>query len=436
MSNSLIQAAQRMYSAKSAEAQKDVTPIAKGVSFLGANITKALDEKLEDQEKRAAKSTESFKDILLKSEKARPELTSQITELQDEYFENIKISEKIFGNKKAKQDAVNRNSQIESELKAWEEDLRSQDLNASLAGTVSDFEGDAGKAAKLSYVDKDILANNITYKRGDKAGVYAKTLDKDGNIVEKRLSEWSPPTSKFQAGIDAMVETQQASVKSGSTGLDWDSYVLPELNNNLNKLMDDKSFGSLLFDDIGNFNWATQQMAQEFPNADLSDPVIYKAKRQELRQMVKENPDKYKQEFKDDVLRAYKMDYDKAFAKRKEERLDEEEERDTTFLAGQYIPNVDLLNNFTAILDLKSKPGRTNATTIAGIPSLGRVWYDNKMKMYVYEDIDSSGLSTTEKGYKKSMTADIQQLLSSKTGGISNKFFVQSKSNDPFNPNN
>jgi hypothetical protein len=436
MSNSLIQAAQRMYSAKYAEAQKDVTPTAKGISYLGANITKALDEKLEDQEKRAAKSTESFKDILLKSEKARPELTSQITELQDEYFENIKISERIFGNKKEKQDAVNRNSQIESDLKAWEEDLRSQDLNASLAGTVSDFEGDAGKAAKLSYVDKDMLANNITYKRGGKAGVYAKTLDKDGNIVEKRLSEWSPPTSKFQAGIDAMVETQQASVKSGSTGLDWNSYVLPELNNNLNKLMDDKSFGSLLFDDIGNFNWATQQMAQEFPDADLSDPAIYKAKRQELRQMVKENPGKYKQEFKDDVLRAYKMDYDKAFAKRKEETLNDKEERDTTFLAGQYIPNVDLLSNFTAIMDLKSKPGRTYATTIAGIPSLGRVWYDNEMKMYVYEDIDSSGLSTSEAGYKKSMTADIQQLLSSKTGGISNKFFVQSKSNDPFNPNN
>ena len=436
MSNSLIQAAQRMYSAKSAEAQKDVTPIAEGVSLLGTNITEALDEKLEDQEKRAAKSTESFKDILLKSEKARPELTSQITELQDEYFENIKISERIFGNKKEKQDAVNRNSQIESDLKAWEEDLRSQDLNASLAGTVSDFEGDAGKAAKLSYVDKDMLANNITYKRGGKAGVYAKTLDKDGNIVEKRLSEWSPPTSKFQAGIDAMVETQQASVKSGSTGLDWNSYVLPELNNNLNKLMDDKSFGSLLFDDIGNFNWATQQMAQEFPNADLSDSAIYKAKRQELRQMVKENPDKYKQEFKDDVLTAYKMDYDKAFAKREEETLNKKEKRDTTFLAGQYIPNVDLLNNFTAILDLKSKPGRTNATTIAGTPSLGRVWYDNEMKMYVYEDIDSSGLSTSEAGYKKSMTADIQQLLSSKTGGISNKFFVQSKSNDPFNPNN
>ena len=91
MSNSLIQAAQKMYSAKYAEAQKDITPITKGVSYLGANITKALDEKLEEQEKKAAKTTETFKDILLKSEKARPELTSQITKLQDEYFENIKI---------------------------------------------------------------------------------------------------------------------------------------------------------------------------------------------------------------------------------------------------------------------------------------------------------------------------------------------------------
>jgi len=421
MSNSLIQAAQRMYSAKSAEAQKDVTPIAKGVSFLGANITKALDEKLEDQEKRAAKSTESFKDILLKSEKARPELTSQITELQDEYFENIKISEKIFGNKKAKQDAVNRNSQIESELKAWEEDLRSQDLNASLAGTVSDFEGDAGKAAKLSYVDKDILANNITYKRGDKAGVYAKTLDKDGNIVEKRLSEWSPPTSKFQAGIDAMVETQQASVKSGSTGLDWNSYVLPELNNNLNKLMDDKSFGSLLFDDIGNFNWATQQMAQEFPNADLSDPAIYKAKRQELRQMVKENPDKYKQEFKDDVLRAYKMDYDKA--KFEAELLADKDDIK------------DQVNISQAITLLK------NQAEVVGLPEVSGIAYGNVAvlrngKYYITPTAKASTF-TPEPGEKGLSVNDMIKLLGGEAvyeGAGSKIYNPQGKAKDPLNP--
>lgn len=421
MSNSLIQAAQRMYSAKSAEAQKDVTPIAKGVSFLGANITKALDEKLEDQEKRAAKSTESFKDILLKSEKARPELTSQITELQDEYFENIKISEKIFGNKKAKQDAVNRNSQIESELKAWEEDLRSQDLNASLAGTVSDFEGDAGKAAKLSYVDKDILANNITYKRGDKAGVYAKTLDKDGNIVEKRLSEWSPPTSKFQAGIDAMVETQQASVKSGSTGLDWDSYVLPELNNNLNKLMDDKSFGSLLFDDIGNFNWATQQMAQEFPNADLSDPVIYKAKRQELRQMVKENPDKYKQEFKDDVLRAYKMDYDKA-------------KFEAELLAGKDDIK-DQVNISQAITLLK------NQAEVVGLPEVSGIAYGNVAVLrngrYYITPTAKASTFTPEPGEKGLSVNDMIKLLGGEAvyeGAGSKIYNPQGKAKDPLNP--
>jgi len=328
MSNSLIQAAQKMYSAKYAEAQKDITPIAKGVSYLGANITKALDEKLEEQEKKAAKTTETFKDILLKSEKARPELTSQITKLQDEYFENIKISEGIFRNKEERQKAVDRNNQIANELKAWEDDLRSQDLNASLAGTVSDFEGDAGKAAKLGYVDKDILANNIVYKRGPNAGVYTKTLDKDGNIVEKRLSEWEPPIGKFQAGIDTMIDTQQASVKAGSTGLDWNSYVLPDLSNNLSKLMDNNNFGSLLFDNIGDFNWATQQMAQEFPDANLSDPEVYKTKRQELREMVKNGVDKnkkpfdWKKEFKDDVLRAYKMDYDDAVAKQALKEID------------------------------------------------------------------------------------------------------------------
>jgi len=421
MSNSLIQAAQRMYSAKYAEAQKDITPITKGVSYLGANITKALDEKLEEQEKKAAKTTETFKDILLKSEKARPELTSQITKLQDEYFENIKISEGIFRNKKERQKAVDRNNQIANELKAWEDDLRSQDLNASLAGAVSDFEGDAGKAAKLGYVDKDILANNIVYKRGPNAGVYTKTLDKDGNIVEKRLSEWEPPTGKFQTGIDAMIDVQQTSVKAGSSGLDWNSYVLPDLSNNLNKLMDNDNFGSLLFDDIGPFNWATQQMAQEFPDADLSNPDVYKAKRQELRQMVKENPDKYKQEFKDDVLRAYKMDYDEA---KREAEL--EANKDGIKNQVDISQAINLLKNQAEVVGLPQAPGI----------AYGNVAVLRNGRYYIVPTADTSTF-TPEPNEKGLSVNDVIRLLGGEAiyeGAGSKIWNPTSKANDPLNP--
>ena len=421
MSNSLIQAAQKMYSAKYAEAQKDITPIAKGVSYLGANITKALDEKLEEQEKKAAKTTETFKDILLKSEKARPELTSQITKLQDEYFENIKISEGIFRNKEERQKAVDRNNQIANELKAWEDDLRSQDLNASLAGAVSDFEGDAGKAAKLGYVDKDILANNIVYKRGPNAGVYTKTLDKDGNIVEKRLSEWEPPTGKFQTGIDAMIDVQQTSVKAGSSGLDWNSYVLPDLSNNLNKLMDNDNFGSLLFDDIGPFNWATQQMAQEFPDADLSNPDVYKAKRQELRQMVKENPDKYKQEFKDDVLRAYKMDYDEA---KREAEL--EANKDGIKNQVDISQAINLLKNQAEVVGLPQAPGI----------AYGNVAVLRNGRYYIVPTADTSTF-TPEPNEKGLSVNDVIRLLGGEAiyeGAGSKIWNPTSKANDPLNP--
>jgi hypothetical protein len=442
MSNSLIQAAQKMYSAKYAEAQKDITPIAKGVSYLGANITKALDEKLEEQEKKAAKTTETFKDILLKSEKARPELTSQITKLQDEYFENIKISEGIFRNKEERQKAVDRNNQIANELKAWEDDLRSQDLNASLAGAVSDFEGDAGKAAKLGYVDKNILANNITYKRGPEAGVYAKMLDKDGNIVEKRLIEWKPPVTKNIQGINDAAKIQTAALASAKQGGNWDIEVKPSLVQGIDNILNEDNWQSLLFDNIQGVNWAKEEIKSRLgvdTENELSQEYI--DARQRLRDMVRSGKDEngnsfnWKHEFRNDVVNGTKLKYDE-LAKEYKDQLSYKEERDTTFIAGQYVPNVDLLNNFTAILNLKNKPGRTNATIIAGLPSLGRVWYDDKAKMYVYEDVESSGLSSSEETYKKSMTTDIKQLLSSKTGGISNKFFTQSESNDPFNPNN
>jgi len=82
----LIQAAQRMYSAKAAKAERDISPILQAGLYTTQKINTAIEQKRERQQEEAAKETESFKDILLKNDKIRPELTSKLQDLQDQYF--------------------------------------------------------------------------------------------------------------------------------------------------------------------------------------------------------------------------------------------------------------------------------------------------------------------------------------------------------------
>ena len=95
-SQSLIAAAQRMYSAKYAEAQKDIAPILKGVQGAAMQIENAITQKRKDQKEKSEKLDDSFKDILLDNPTLRPQLAAKLGQLQDQYYDNLKISEGAF----------------------------------------------------------------------------------------------------------------------------------------------------------------------------------------------------------------------------------------------------------------------------------------------------------------------------------------------------
>ena len=302
----LINAAQRMYSAKAEQAQKNIDPIVSGVAMATGDVVKALDQKQKDQQEKASKQTEGFKEIILKSGTARPELTTKLEELQEEYYQNLKTSGGLFRSKEKRSEATERNNQISTTLKAWEQDLIARDLNAKRPSNVSDFNGIAERGEDLSYKD-DTLADNLIYKED---GIYTTNFKGE----EVRLSDYKPPTQKFTEGFGKMIDARKDAISAGSTGLTWD-FTKDRLGVQIDALMENDNYGSLLFDDVGSFNWATEQLKQEFPDADLSDPNVAAEKREELKMMVKANPDKYKQEFKDDVLRAYENDYNDAAKK-------------------------------------------------------------------------------------------------------------------------
>ena len=298
----LINAAQRMYSAKAQ--QTDITPIAGAISSSVANITKAVQEKRAEQEENSKKPFKSFKKILLENPEARPQMQQELDKLQEEYFQNIKKSEKLFGNKQEKQDAINANNDISVALSAWERDLASIDVKMLIPSNPSKFNSLPEQVNNLASKDGKNLSGRLIFKSGKDAGVYTK----DAFGEEVRLSECGGVSEVNVEGFDNLVATRQNTINAAKKGVDWDSEAKPSLEKNLNKLMLDDNWGSLLFDELDGYSWATQQMQDE----KVEDIELFKL-------MVKSNPEKYKKEYIKDVLDAYKLEFDQAKLKAEQE---------------------------------------------------------------------------------------------------------------------
>ena len=101
---SLIQAAQRMYSAK---AQKtDLTPIVQGAASSIANIMNAVAEKRNRQEKESVEKVQKpFIEVVRDNPNVGAQLTSLLEEQQEEYFEQQKLAEGVFRSRKTKEEA-------------------------------------------------------------------------------------------------------------------------------------------------------------------------------------------------------------------------------------------------------------------------------------------------------------------------------------------
>ena len=339
-----------------------------------------LEEKRKQQELDAEKAFEPFKDIILDNAIARPELVSQLEAMKDEYFENIKTSEKIFRNKKSIQDAANANSVITVKLRAYQKDLEARDLALQQINNPAKFNSLAEDINDVSYRDRK-LAERLIYKDD---GIYAANHLGE----EVRLSEFKPLVQKNQAGIDSAIDIQRVARSAGSKLLDYEADVLPSLKNNLNKLMDDSNWGSLLFDNIGPFNWAEQEMKDR----DITDIEAFRA-------MVKADPKLYKEEFISDLERAYRIDFEEA-KKDKQAELNKATDQDSE----ESIKDIDLaIKNINDGLPIslssitgESEDGYTNI-----IPDP-----EDKDK-YVYAKKGGEILE----GYPKLSTQDLAKLL-------------------------
>ena len=321
---SLINAAQRMYGAKNAvakQALKDVAPIVAGVQSGTAKIGVAIAEKRKRQKEDSEKKIEPFKEVLLKNATLRPELTSRLEDLQDEYYKNLKTSEALLIGKDKKSAAVERNNEIAGILKTYESQIASVDLSKKENIDVSNANSLTAQVNDIVRKDKT-LADNVIVKDD---GLYFL----DANGVEQSLDKYTPPMAVYQTGIDESVKLFSAIQKAGSTGVPYEGAIEQQVESNMNNMLKADNAMSLLFDNIGTFNWATENMTQYFPENSgvergdkgeitIVNEDLHAANVEELKSMYEKDPEAFKAEFKKDYIESAKKQYDIADQARKD----------------------------------------------------------------------------------------------------------------------
>lgn len=309
----LINAAQRMYSAKAAKAQKDITPILSGVASATDNIMNAVTVKRKEQQEESQKQIESFKDILLKNPKLRPELTGRLEQLQEEYYNNLKVAEGAFVGKKRKADAIEANNKIADQLKKYESQLNSVDLNKSLNTSFSKFNMLGDQVDDTIFRDKTLIDNVVLQDDG----FYFK--NHKGELTP--LDEYKPLMQVNEKGISSLVSGFTAAENAGFKGRSYTGGIEQQIDTLINfELGANKNYQSILFDDIGTFNYAEANLQQEIDAGRIDGKLSKSEQLEKFKENIKANPDFYRQDFKNDYVAVVKQANANALSKYETEK--------------------------------------------------------------------------------------------------------------------
>ena len=368
-SQSLISAAQRLYSTKYAKAQKDITPILEGVQGAAMQIENAITQKRKEQKEKSEKIDDSFKDILLNNPTLRPQLAAKLESLQDQYYDNLKISEGAFVGRGKKREAAEANNIIAGQLAKYESQLRSVDLNKKPSANISNANKTTTKVDNVIFNDKSLVDNVIIEDDG------IKFVNSKGEKIP--LDQYKQPKEVFQVGIDGMIDTFKLVQSAGDQGKTYEGSIEEEVEANIKKFLNTDDFDSLLFDDIGTFNWAKENMMQEFGENSgvkrvdgeivIEDEAKYLDNLEALKDRVAADPQKYKDDFRGDYLASAKAKYNEA-----KSAYDAEQSKDSS---GTYKDRLNDFQRFVTSYNIAAK----NKSNVISLP-------DGRFAKYEGED--------------------------------------------------
>ena len=325
----LIASARRMYQAQAQVT--DITPVLQAATSSISNITKAITEKRKDQEERSEQEVKAgFIDIVKNNPNISPDLVQQLNDTQDQYFDALKRSENLFLSRDKRDKAAADLRNIESQLTSLEKSLVNVDLKRAQTprGEVSNWNNTVTQAEDVMFHDDTMLAKNIMFEDRVaylKTAGYNEEESFESNVKSKgiiRLDEYKPPMTKYTEAI-LDITSKATSVQSLALQNGYvfkGSSLQNELVSQMRAYLDtDKGF-SLLADNIGNFNWLDQQLLdpregfigtkdkpidpgvarREDGVIEITNQEIYDNNIEKLKERVKNDEKRYKQEFIDD----------------------------------------------------------------------------------------------------------------------------------------
>ena len=318
----LIASARRMYQAQAQVT--DITPVLQAATSSISNITNAITEKRKDQEERSEQEVKTnFINIIKNNPNISPDLVTQLNNTQDQYFDALKKSENLFLSRDKREQAATDLRNIEGELAALEKSLVNVDLKRAQTprGEVSNWNNTVTQAEDVMFHDDTMLAKNIMFEDRVaylKTAGYNEEESFESNVESKgviRLDEYKPPMTKYTEAI-LDITSKATSVQSLALQNGYvfkGSSLQNELVSQMRAYLDtDKGF-SLLADNIGNFNWLDQQLLdprEGFENPgvtrredgviEITDQEAYDNNIEKLKERVKNDEKRYKQEFIDD----------------------------------------------------------------------------------------------------------------------------------------
>jgi hypothetical protein len=368
---SLINAAQRMYSAK---AQKtDLTPIVQGAASSIANIMNAVAQKRSRQEKESVEKVQKpFIEVVRDNPNVGAQLTNLLEEQQEEYFEQQKLAEGVFRSRSTREDARKKLKTIEDNIINLNKSLSGVDLKQNLVprNKVSQANSATAQVMDVTFNDKETLAQNIIIKKDEEGnlipyikGTEYKEGEESGLI---KLDDYESAIQVHQAGFDALTKISDKLTDFGLKGVDFEaSGEEGNIRAEIAKQLDDQNGMSLYFDNFEGFNWAQNQLLdpkEGFKNPGverdekgiirITDDNVYQENLQKLRDRVSEGKLKdentgevlidYAKELEDDLIASFKMVNQKAmqdYEERKQEQLAEFNRRNLG-KESDYYPNV------------------------------------------------------------------------------------------------
>ena len=228
-------------------------------------LAERVDKDREEKNEEYLKNPKRVVDLVKDDPEAYAKLTEALDIDKKELDKAVRQSKGFLVGREKKKEAGEKITQIQNKYRNYEEDFKRVDEILAQEGTYSQA-NTVGDSADNGYIYGELSRKDFEY-RDD--GIYVTQPSTNKKV---RLKDYKAPLTKWDNGIEAANTTlvNMGDTKYGTQ--EWET-VSDMVSAQANKLIGDKRFKSLIFDDIGNFSFAKEYLVTTTVENEINDEL-------------------------------------------------------------------------------------------------------------------------------------------------------------------